>query len=336
MQAIAAVFSVPPESNDPPDERRFIVEKSSSNKLLYILPLLAGFMWGSEGTFVRWLGSAGFANINIVSVRMVFSVIIMFLWILIYDRSLFKIKLKDIWLFIIAGLIGMLALNFCYNEAILNVPISLAAVLLDLAPIFVMILSAFIFRESTTARKWICAFISIFGCVLVSGLIQNGMGGNWNRGIIFGLMATLFYALYTVFANATLNRSYSVYTIVFYSVVTIHVVLIPFSDYSLMIDYVQSSPVKSILTLIGNSMFISVLPYIFFTGALKYLDSGFTAILASGTEPIAATIFGMVFFSEMPKALQVVGVIIVVVAIAVLCLPDKNASSGGEVDSAAA
>ena len=314
------------------------MEKSNSNKLLYILPLLAGFMWGSEGTFVRWLGAGGFTNINIVSARMVFSVVIMFLWILIYDRSLFKIKLKDIWLFIIAGLIGMLALNFCYNEAILNVPISLAAVLLDLAPIFVMILSAFIFKESTTARKWICTFISIFGCVLVSGLIQNGISGSWNwsRGIIFGLMAALFYALYTVFANATLNRSYSVYTVVFYSIVTIFIVLIPFSNYSLMIDYVQSSPVKSILTLIGNSMFVSVLPYIFFTGALKYLDSGFTAILASGTEPIAATIFGMLFFGEMPKALQIVGVLIVVVAIAVLCLPDKTASSGGEADSAAA
>ena len=149
-------------------------------------------------------------------------------------------------------------------------------------------------------------------------------------------MAALFYALYTVFANATLNRSYSVYTIVFYSVVTIFIVLIPFSDYSVMIDYVQSSPVKSILTLIGNSMFVSVLPYIFFTGALKYLDSGFTAILASGTEPIAATIFGMIFFSEMPKPLQIVGVIIVVVAIAVLCMPDKSASSGSEADSASA
>ena len=72
------------------------MEESSSNKLLYILPLMAGFMWGSEGTFVRWLGAGGFTNINIVSARMVFSVVIMFLWILIYDRSLFKIKLKDI------------------------------------------------------------------------------------------------------------------------------------------------------------------------------------------------------------------------------------------------
>ena len=38
------------------------------------------------------------------------------------------------------------------------VGISLAAVLLDLAPIFVMILSAFIFKESTTARHSHCRF----------------------------------------------------------------------------------------------------------------------------------------------------------------------------------
>ena len=55
--------------------------------------------------------------------------------ILLYDRSLLKIRIRDLWIFIAAGLIGTLGLNFCYNESISRLTLSLSAVLLSLAPV---------------------------------------------------------------------------------------------------------------------------------------------------------------------------------------------------------
>ena len=54
-----------------------------------------------------------------------------------------KLPLKDTWIFVITGLIGMFAINLCYNFAVKELTLSLAAVLLSMSPIFVIILNLF-------------------------------------------------------------------------------------------------------------------------------------------------------------------------------------------------
>ena len=72
----------------------------------------------------------------------------------------------------------MVGLNYCYNEAINQLTLSLAAVLLSLSPIFVMILSAFLFHEKITLKKVGCTALAIAGCILVS--VYRSGGGVWN------------------------------------------------------------------------------------------------------------------------------------------------------------
>jgi drug/metabolite transporter (DMT)-like permease len=50
-------------------------------------------------------------------------------------------------------MIGMFAINLCYNRAIQEVTLSLAAVLLSMSPIFVLILAAVFFGEKITKKK---------------------------------------------------------------------------------------------------------------------------------------------------------------------------------------
>lgn len=64
-------------------------------------------------------------------------------------------------------------------------------------------------------------------------------------------------------------------------------------------------------------------PYVFYTIALNHMDAGKASILCS-CEPVAAMIFGMIFFDEMPTILSIVGLIIVLVALAMLVLQGKK------------
>ena len=72
--------------------------------------------------------------------------------IILTDKELFKIDLKDIPLFLVCALC-IIGLNLCYNESMNTVPLSLAAVLLSLAPIYVLVFAYVLFREKITANK---------------------------------------------------------------------------------------------------------------------------------------------------------------------------------------
>ena len=118
------------------------------------------------------LVDAGLNNITVFFSRVLIASIILFFFLLIYNRSLLKIRLKDIWIFILTGGVGSLGLNICYNESILNLSLSLAAVLLSLMPVYVVIIAAIFFKEKITFKKIICMILAIAGCVLVSGVLE--------------------------------------------------------------------------------------------------------------------------------------------------------------------
>ena len=69
-------------------------------------------------------------SFTVTSSRLAMAAVMMGITILIYDKRLFRIRLKDLWIFIVGGLLGMLGVVLAYNEAIKQVTLSLAAVLL--------------------------------------------------------------------------------------------------------------------------------------------------------------------------------------------------------------
>jgi len=260
-------------------------------KIMVLIPVIAGIFWGSVGIFVRTLSAGGLTSGTILAARFGFATIALLIFLLIYDKNMLKIKLKDLWVFLGAGILGMLGLNYCYNKSIGNLTLSLAAVLLSLAPIFVMILAAILFKEKITKHKVICMFVAILGCLLVSGLLEVKGGVTWSvYGIFIGIMSAFFYALYSIFSKYGMQRNYHSFTILFYSLLIATIVLIPLSDWGNLGTYVSEAPVKRILFLIIHSIITSVMPYLLFTFSLNYVEAGKAAILAAGGEPTSAMI----------------------------------------------
>ena len=62
---------------------------------------------------------------------------------------------------------------------------------------------------------------------------------------------------------------------------------------------------------------------VFYTVELDHMEAGKASILCS-CEPVAAMVFGVFFFREIPTVLSITGLIIVLVALAMLVLSDKK------------
>ena len=294
-------------------------------KIYLILPILAGIMFGSGGVFVRTLTQNGIDSATLLFLRFSIATLPIVIAILLTDRKLFRIDLSDLPLFVVCG-ICIVGLNLCYNEAINTVPLSLAAVLLSLAPIYVLIIAYFLFKEKITSRKLICMILAILGCILMTGILETSIGNIPVHGILIGAGAGLFWAIYLMASKKSMNNGNHTFTILFYSILVISVVLIPFTNFSQIENFVSINPTLTILFLILHSTISFALPYIFSTISLSYIDSGVSSILLSGAEPLAALIFGFAIYSEIPTVLMFIGFILSIIAMTMLSKSDTNST----------
>lgn len=292
-------------------------------KLSPFLILFAGLLWGSMGLFVRRLNAHGLESMEIVALRAIVTCVALALFLLVYDKSLFKIKWRDIWCFLGTGICSIVFFNYCYFKAITLTSLSVAAVLLYTAPAIVMVLSYFLFHEKFTRRKLISLVMTFIGCVLVTGILGDTASLSVG-GLLAGLGAGLGYALYSIFGRYALERGYHSLTITFYTFLTASLGTIVLSD----MDSVGAVVTKDVPTFLFSAAFgvvCTVTPYLTYTIGLKYVENSKAAIIAS-VEPVAATIFGIVIFKETPTISGILGVVLVLAAIAI-CGEKENSEN---------
>lgn len=286
-------------------------------KIYLILPILAGLMFGSGGVFVRTLTQNGIDSSTLLFLRFSIAIIPLLLAIIFTDKKLFKIQLKDIPL-ILACAMCIVGLNLCYNESMNTISLSLAAVLLSLAPIYVLIFAYILFREKITSKKIICIIFAIFGCLLMTGVLESDISNIPIHGILYGIGAGLFWAVYLMASKKSIEQGNHTFTILLYAIIFISIALIPFTHFNQISGFISINPTLTIIFLIVHSTFSFALPYILSTVSLNYLDSGTSSIFMSSSEPLAALIFGLLIYSEIPTVMMLCGFVLTLIAMTIL------------------
>ena len=288
-------------------------------KVAPFLVLLAGCCWATLGVFVRHLTEIGLGSLQIVEVRAVFTVVCMFGFLAIFRRDMLRVKVKDLWCFAGGGLISVIMFSYCYFQAIQRASLSMAAILLYTAPVFVLLMSVPLFGEKLTLKKVGCLALAFAGCALSSGL-AGGVDFS-PMTLLFGLGAGFGYALYSIFSRFALQKGYHPIT------VTAYIFLFGAFGGLFLCDVGGIVRVAShggnLLYLVGYTLITTIIPYTAYTCGLKYVENGVAAVLAC-IEPVMATIFGIFFYRELPSLVGWAGIVLVLIAMAILNLEPKK------------
>lgn len=299
------------------------ISKKIVSKLVVLLPAAAGVCWGITGFFIRVLNEAGFDSPTIVFSRMSVGTVLSGLLLLIMDRKRFRINISDIPYMIAMSVVGCVMLMMAYNYSVNLLSLSLAAVLMGLAPVFVLIISAIVFKEKITVKKIVCMIAAFTGCAMLSGIF-DGSGIRYDiLGIIMGLATAICSSIYILSSRVVARRDYHPVTISFYTALISSISLIPFTDWGMISSFIASAPVKGTGFLIIQSVVTSLFPTILFVAAMKYLDAGKNAIIEAGAEPASALILGLIVYNEVPSLTGLIGMIMTVAAIMVLARDDN-------------
>ena len=279
------------------------------------LILLAGCFWGSMGIFVRRLTDYGFSSIQIVAIRVTLAALIFCILLLIRDPAGFRISVKDIPLFLGLGFGSILFFTVCYFTAITMMPLSTAAILLYTSPIWIMLMSVLFFREKLTGRKLLALALAFAGCVLVSGISGEGMT---LTGLLVGLGSGIGYGLYSILGTVALRR-YSPYTVTTYTFAFAALGAWLICRPAEMLAKFAAAPNLPGLVFFCflTALVTAVIPFLAYTLGLQTVEASRAGILAT-VEPLVATLFGILVFSEPLTLLSGLGILLILAAVVLL------------------
>lgn len=278
------------------------------NKNIYPISIVfAAILWGIISIFSTPLKLIGISPQTIVAIRSIGAVIILWTIFGIKDRSLFRIDIKDIWMFIGTGIISFVFFNWCYFIALETTTTAVAVVLLYTSPIFVIIFSAILFKERLTKIKITALIFTVIGCGFVTGAVGGELNGSL-FGIICGIGSGLFYGLYSIFGRFALNKYASVtvtlYTFLFAAIASLFIV--DFSQINILFADTKAIICSLLLVLLST-----VSSFLLYTFGLSRVETGVAAILAT-LEPVVGVMAGLFYFGEAPTAFKIVGIAMII------------------------
>lgn len=282
-------------------------------KLSFIFIILAGILWGTSTLFVHWMAPMGFSSLQMTFVRALVTFLAMAVYVFIKDRGLFKLRLKELLLFICSG-ISYFGTGCCYYLSMQMTSASTAVVLMYTAPILVMIYSVIFLGEKLTPGKLVSVMGMILGCFFVSGIIGGIKYDFW--GILIGLLSGISYSAYNIFTKIQMRNGSNPIKAVLYSFLAATVLSAPVSEPLAMGSIVNGEPL-AILLMAGLGICTCVLPYFMYTVALKHLSAG-TASAMGIIEPMAATVLSVVFLDERLTIPALCGIILILASVYLL------------------
>ena len=288
-----------------------------------LLIIIAACFWGSMGIFVRGLGEYGFSPIQIVAIRITLAALMFCGLLFVKDRSGFKIRLRDIPLFLGLGFGSILFFTVCYFSAITMMPLSTAAILLYTSPIWIVLMSAVFFREKMNAKKLVALALAFGGCVLVSGISGEGIS---LKGLLFGLGSGIGYGLYSILGTVALRR-YSPYTVTTYTFILAAagswLICCP-TDMLSKFSAASDLP-RLVFFCILTALVTAVIPFFSYTLGLRTVEASKAGIIAT-LEPMVATVIGFTCFSEALMLSSGMGIVLILAAVVLLNWRGKTQS----------
>ncbi|MBQ3016613.1 MAG: EamA family transporter [Clostridia bacterium] len=286
--------------------------------LIYIIA--AGLLWGTSGIFVHYLSPFGFSPYEMSLVRGTVSFLIMAGYALIFKRSLFRISIKQLLLYIGIG-ITLFATASCYYSAMQLTSVSTAVVLMYTAPIYVTVISVLFLGEKFSHGKGLAICIMLIGCCFVSGLIG---GFKFDIvGILIGIVSGMTYAAYNLLTKIALRGSSNAISATVYAFLFMSLVALIFASPKDVITHSAANPVVTVPLLIGLGIFTFVLPYFLYTLSMRDLFAG-TASALGIIEPMAACIFSFALLGEKLDFFSVLGIVLILGAVFLLSLAESK------------
>ena len=285
----------------------------------------AASLWGSLGLFGRLAFDHGVTPLQLASVRAALAFVGV-LPLALWRPRVLRVRRADLPLLLAYGAISVGLFYYVYLEAVVRVPLAVAAALLYTAPGWVLAIAWSAGWEPVRPRRLVPLGMVLAGAFLVTGAwrVLDGRGAGSEAGSIgwvgalFGLASGIAYALYTVLGKRVRAR-YSVTTTILYAygigTLVLALAAPPWAA------FVQHPEATGIILLMGLGP--TLLAALLFYAGLHHIDASAASMLAT-IEPVVAALLGLAWLGEEVSVATLGGTGLIIGA-AILLRPRRRA-----------
>jgi drug/metabolite transporter (DMT)-like permease len=187
--------------------------------------LVCNLMWASQFVMVK-LVQEQMGPLFAVTFPIALATIL--LVFLVRRETKIRVTSKDLWNFVLLGILGQLVAQLFITWGVRFAPASNAALLALIMPISTAVMAHFILGEHMTKVRWISFGLAILGVMACSGVDWNGL--NFGKGYLIGNVLIFFSVLGSAFYNTYSKKvleTYSPLKVLLYSYYALLVVLLP-------------------------------------------------------------------------------------------------------------
>lgn len=270
---------------------------------------LTAVCFGLLGVFGKLGFASGFSVGELMSYRFLLSSLCLWIILGVFRPQWIKVSAKQIGVFALLGVFGYGSMSITYLEAIRGLNITTAVLLLYTYPFWVSLLSHFLTPYKITKKETVCLIMASVGLIfLLSGEVEFHKVSS----VLAGLGSAFIYAFYIIFSGKIPQKvqpmASSMYVITFGAIALLSV-------YRPDISSVAHFSFTQMGVVVGIALISTVLPLTLELSSLqKIKPSDFSALMM--LEPISAAIWGFLFFKENLQIGQLIGGVIILLALA--------------------
>ncbi len=273
-----------------------------------------GALWGTIGVFVMVMSRMGASAELTGFLRMAFAFLILLTGTLWHGGwRAFRVDRKTLFACALLGLICQGIYNIFYNKAIVEIGITLSAVLLNLAPLCTMISSRILFGEVIRLRKVAAMALCMAGCALTVTGGELSLEGISLFGLLMAVGSGVTYGLTSVFGEMAGGKA-SAWVISTYSYLFAAIFLAFFTN-----PFAAGLPSMEI-TITG--FLYALIPtawayLLYYQGVQRITENSRVPVIAS-VETVVAALLGVLLFDETLGLIHVLGIAMVMGSIGLM------------------
>jgi len=283
-----------------------------------ILASLGAILFAAKAIVVKFSYQYGASADVVLTLRMVFSLPIFWFAVWWNQRLTAPAPLvrRDAVKVCAIGLLGYFLSSYLDFLGLHYISAGLERVILYLTPAIVLVLSKFFLKKTIDRRQYWAMVVAYVGIVMVflHDIQLNGHGAVV-LGSVLVFLAAVVYSIYLIFAGELVGRVGSIRLVALASASATLAACIQSLVLGASALMVQQPEVYSLALV--NALFCTFMPMLFIMMAVNRIGSSLTA-QAGTIGPVGTAFLGWYFLNEPVSPLQLAGIAVVLVGIAIL------------------
>ena len=281
----------------------------------YIFLVLAVLFWSGNFITGRYISSS-IEPMQLSFYRWFFVLILLLPYIVINYKNLMRGFKKDSLLLVVFGAFGIAGFNTFLYYGLQTTTATNALLINSSTPIFIIIISSFIFKTMITKVQTFGVVLSTLGVLylILKGDINHILELEFNPGDFWILLAALDWALYSVLLKFKPKELSSFEFLIITTVIGVIILFFVFifQDFGFEFNFVENKDV--LYSLIYIVIFPSILSFYFWNRAIIEIGAS-KAGQSAHLMPIFGALLAYIFLDEVMQFYHIIGMIFIAIGI---------------------